>query len=48
MKLTGYEKEEVEFNFGQLMSLYYIAPCKINSYKIIEIKEESIVGEPIL
>ena len=47
MKLTGYEKEEVEFNFTQLMSMYYLNTHKLSSYTLIDIREELIGGETI-
>ena len=37
MKLTGYSKDEVEYNFHQLMKIYYILPKKINEYCITDI-----------
>lgn len=37
MKLTGYSKDEVEYNFHQLMKMYYILPKKINEYSITDI-----------
>tara|TARA_Y100001937_G_C6952638_1_gene255337 strand:+ start:89 stop:379 length:291 start_codon:yes stop_codon:yes gene_type:complete len=37
MKLTGYSKDEVEYNFHQLMKMYYILPKKISEYEIKEI-----------
>ncbi len=37
MKLTGYDKDEVEYNFHQLMSIHYKNTKKITSYSIIEI-----------
>ena len=37
MKLTGYSKDEVEYNFHQLMKMYYILPKKITEYSITDI-----------
>ena len=37
MKLTGYSKNEVEYNFHQLMKMYYMLPKKISEYQIKEI-----------
>tara|TARA_B100001778_G_C18356324_1_gene524345 strand:- start:112 stop:399 length:288 start_codon:yes stop_codon:yes gene_type:complete len=37
MKLNGYEKEDIEFNFHQLMKLKYIDTNKLISYTITDI-----------
>jgi len=37
MKLTGYSQSEVEYNFHQLMKMYYVLPKKISEYEIKEI-----------
>jgi hypothetical protein len=37
IELTGYNEEEVEFNFHQLMEIFYITPKKIESYELISI-----------
>lgn len=37
MKLTGYDIDEVKYNFHKLMSVHYIDTKKITSYKIIDI-----------
>ena len=42
MKLTGYDIEEVEFNFIQLIKFNYIDTHKISRYKILNISEELI------
>lgn len=42
MKLTGYDREEVEFNFIQLIKFNYIDTYKISRYKILDISEELI------
>ena len=47
MKLTGYDEEEVIFNFHQLMALNYLYPKKIISYEILNVVSGLIVSEPI-
>ena len=42
MKLTGYNIEESEFNFIQLIKFNYIDTHKISRYKILDISEELI------
>ena len=39
MKITGYEKDEVEYNFYQIMKRNYIETKKIKSFNILEISE---------
>ncbi len=46
MKLTGYELEEVKFNFHHLMKFNYIDSHKISNYEIIDIREE-LINKPI-
>lgn len=40
MELTGYDKDEVEYNFHELMKILYILPKKIDSYQIINITQQ--------
>jgi|TARA_R110000751_G_scaffold118609_3_gene219113 hypothetical protein len=47
MKLTGYDVDEVEFNFHQLMSINYIDTHKIISCVITNISEELFINKPI-
>lgn len=47
MKLTGYDIDEVEFNFHQIMTNNYINSHKIMSYNILNISEESFISKPI-
>ena len=42
MKLTGYDIEDVTFNFTQLIKFNYIDTHKISRYKILDISEELI------
>jgi len=42
MKLTGYNIEEIEFNFIQLIKFNYIDTHKIRRYEITNISEELI------
>lgn len=37
MQITGYNEEEVIFNFHQLMGMSYLSPKKLISYEIMEI-----------
>ena len=37
IELTGYNVSEVEFNFHQLMEIYYVSTKKIESYELISI-----------
>lgn len=39
MKITGYEKDEVEYNFSQIMKRNYIETKKIKSFNILDISE---------
>ena len=39
MKLSGYEKDEVEHNFRQIMKTKYIETKKIKSFTISDISE---------
>ena len=47
MQLTGYDKEEVEFNFNQIMRFNYIHTHKIKDYNITDITEELVISKPI-
>jgi len=47
MQLTGYDKEEVEFNFNQIMQFNYIHTHKIKDYNITDITEELVISKPI-
>lgn len=48
MKLTGYNKEDIEFNFGQLMQFNYIDTHKLLMYEILDIREELIYDKFII
>ena len=39
MRLSGYEKDEVEYNFRQIMKTKYIETKKIKSFTISDISE---------
>ena len=47
MKLTGYDVDEVEFNFHQLMAINYIDTHKIISCDITNISEELFINKSI-
>ena len=44
MQLTGYNGEEIEFNFHQIMYNNYLLTEKLKSYSVIDIKKEDIIN----
>ena len=48
MKLTGYDKDEVEFNFHQIMHANYIDTKKLLSIEVKDIREELFINKSIL
>lgn len=47
MQLTGYNKEEVIFNFHQIIHNNYITTKKLVDVEITDIKVESIINKSI-
>lgn len=47
MQITGYNEEEVIFNFHQLINTHYIETKKLKSVEIQNIKTESFINKSV-